>query len=226
MVKQNYYLLAALPGLAELGAATPLTPTELLRQVGPAAGARPLLEAVFLSDDLLQHQAFLAGEREELELTVLTPDQGKNEQPLPEYLMIPDEQDSRQQVMLDHVWQGYYDYAAALACEHHSTFLAAWVGYEVALRNAVADTRAKALHLDPTDYLVRPDLADLYEDFRPVLNEWTTAADPLAGLRVLDTARWLWLNAHDRWFTFTDDELIAYGAKLMMLRRWQRLTNE
>lgn len=226
MVKQNYYLLAALPGLGELGSMAPLTPTELLAQMGDAASARPLVEALFLSDDLLQHQGFGAGELEELDLVVLTGEQGKNTEPLPEYIVLSDEQDSRQQVMLDHVWQGYYGYVARLAKERHSTFLAGWVGYEIALRNAVAEARAKALRLDPTEYLVRPDLADPYATFGPLLSEWAAAANPLVGLRVLDTARWDWLNTHDGWFTFKDDELAAYGAKLMLLRRWQRLSEE
>lgn len=227
MVKQNRYLLAALPGLGELGANAPLTPADMLEQVAASPSCRILLEALFLSDDLLQRQAFLAGELKELELTVLTAQQGSNEQPLPEYLIVSEqEQDSRQQVMLDHIWQGYYDHAAQLAEQRNSSFLLAWVAYEVALRNAVATARAKTLHLDAAEYLVRPELADSQEDFTSLIAEWTAARDPLAGLRVLDTARWSWLARSDGWFTFKDDELAAYGAKLMLLRRWQRLTGE
>ena len=226
MANQNYYLLAALPGLGELGSAAPLTATELLGQVGDAAGARSLLEALFLSDDLLQHQGFGAGELEELDLVVLTSEQGEDAEPLPDYIVLGNEQDSRQQVMLDHVWQGYYGYVAELAKAHHSSFLAAWVGYEVALRNGIAEARAKALGLDATEYLVRPDLADPYESFGSLLNEWASTSNPLAGMRVLDEARWDWLSRHDGWFTFKDDELAAYGAKLMLLRRWQRLSAE
>ena len=227
MVTQNRYLLAALPGLGELGSTAPLTPADMLEQVTASPGCRVLLDALFLSDDLLQRQAFLAGELKELELAILTAQQGRNEQPLPDYLIISEEeQDSRQQVMLDHIWQGYYDHAAAVAKQQNSVFLAAWVGYEVAQRNAVAAARAKALHLDAAEYLVRPELADSQEDFSGLLAEWTAARNPLAGLRVLDTARWVWLADRDGWFTFKDDELAAYGAKLMLLRRWQRLTSE
>jgi hypothetical protein len=226
MAKQNYYLLAALPGLGELGSVVPLSATELLGQVGDAASARTLLEALFLSDDLLQHQGFGAGELEELDLVVLTAGQGQDAEALPDYIVLGNEQDSRQQVMLDHIWQGYYGYVSGLAKASGSTFLADWVGYEVALRNGVAEARAKALGLDATEYLVRPDLADPYESFGSLLNEWASASNPLAGLRVLDEARWDWLGRHDGWFTFKDDELVAYGAKLMLLRRWQRLSAE
>ena len=117
MVTQNRYLLAALPGLGDLGTAPPLTGVELLEQVGESSSSRRLVEVIFLSDDLLQHQGLLAGEKMEAELTVLTPGQGRNEEPLPDYLVISDEEDSRQQVMLDHIWQSYYDYAAAYAAK-------------------------------------------------------------------------------------------------------------
>ena len=226
MVTQNRYLLAALPGLGDLGTAPPLTGVELLEQVGESSSSRRLVEVIFLSDDLLQHQGLLAGEKMEAELTVLTPGQGRNEEPLPDYLVISDEEDSRQQVMLDHIWQSYYDYAAAVAGKHGSSFLRGWIGYEVGLRNAIATSRSKALRLDVTEYLVRPELGQAEEDFGGLLNEWAAARDPLAGLRVLDAGRWDWLNNHDGWFTFGDDEAAAYAAKLMLLRRWQRISSE
>ncbi|MGB2821431.1 MAG: hypothetical protein WBF17_10645, partial [Phycisphaerae bacterium] len=72
-------------------------------------------------------------------------------------------------------------------------------------------------------HLVEPDLAAPQDEFTLVLGEWSAARDPLAGLRVLDAARWRWLIEHDAWFTFADDELAAYAAKLMLLHRWKRI---
>ena len=110
-----------------------------------------------------------------------------------------------------------------MARRHGSVFLADWVGYEVALRNALAAARAKRLGLDENDYLVATDLAATDEDFTTLLSEWTAASTPLAGLRVLIAARWAWLAEHDAWFSFSDDELAAYAAKLMLLHQWRRL---
>jgi hypothetical protein len=58
------------------------------------------------------------------------------------------------------------------------------------------------------------------------VSEWTNAGTPAAGLRVLDTARWQWIKDHDDWFTFSDDEVTAYGAKLMLLQRWHKLAEK
>jgi hypothetical protein len=42
-------------------------------------------------------------------------------------------------------------------------------------------------------------------------------------MKVLDQARWRWLNDNDAWYSFADDELAAYAARLMLLHRWDRL---
>jgi hypothetical protein len=34
------------------------------------------------------------------------------------------------------------------------------------------------------------------------------------------------LTAHDAWFTFSDDELAVYAARLMLLHQWLRITSE
>jgi hypothetical protein len=47
--------------------------------------------------------------------------------------------------------------------------------------------------------------------------------NPLSGLKVLDRARWDWLSRNDRAYSFENDEIAAYAAKLMLLHRWRRL---
>ena len=92
----------------------------------------------------------------------------------------------------------------------------------MALRNAIAEDRAKQLELDVDEYLVAPDLGG-DEDCTAAVNEWSAAPDPLAAMKALDSVRWTWLADHDRWFTFQNDELTAYAAKLVLLHRWHRL---
>jgi hypothetical protein len=42
-------------------------------------------------------------------------------------------------------------------------------------------------------------------------------------LQAVIRARWAWICEHDAWFSFSDDELAAYAAKLVLLEQWRRL---
>lgn len=221
---ENEYLLSALPALGELGQAPPITSVDLLAHVQPFARPHAIIQAVLLSDDLLQRQAVLAGEIDEPSPAVLSAEQLREEAPLPDYLLALPAHETATHVMGDdQLWEAYFRCVAKVAAECRCRFLAEWVGFEVGLRNALAESRARALDLNVEGYLVATDLASDTDTFVDVLNEWSTAATPLAGLRVLDQARWAWLEDHDAWFTFRDDELAAYAVRLMLLTRWHRL---
>lgn len=180
---------------------------------------------MLVGDDLLQRQAVLAGEIDQPSPAVLSIEQLTEQAPLPDYLAVPDD-DRRPAAEDDLLWETYFRYVADVACSYRSRFLADWTGFEVGLRNAVAASRARLLELDAQSYLVATDLADDRTDFAAVVNEWSAAATPLAGLRVLDEARWAWLGEHDAWFTFRDDELAAYAVRVMLLTRWRRLSEQ
>jgi len=223
MAGDNYYLVSALPSLPDLGSVPPLSLAALREHVIHAAAARTLVDAILLGDDLLQRDAALAGEIQEVEPALLTPAQVRDDEPLPPYLA-PAEDGGTTRIASDAVWEAYFRHAAAVARQRGSRFLTAWVGHEVALRNALAAARAKTLDLDPAGYLVAPELGDTDEDVTALLGDWSGAENPLEGIRILDAARWQWLDGHDAWFSFGDDELAAYAAKLMLLVRWHRLS--
>ena len=225
MVAQHYYLLSALPSLGELGSDPPIGRQRLLAMVAESHGPREIVEALLTGDDLLQREAILAGEMDgAAEPAVLSPAQMRDEEPLPAF---PVPQRERPPVVAaDAVWAGYFHYVAQVARLTHSEFLLAWVGFEVALRNALAAERAKALGLEPSDYLVAAELADPEADLTATVSEWSAATDPLSALRSLDRGRWSWLVRHDKWFSFGDDELAAYAAKLSLLHRWLRLREQ
>jgi len=223
MAADNYYLVSALPSLPDLGAVPPLALGALLDHVSVHARPRTLVETVLLGDDLLQRDAALAGEVQEVEPVLLTSAQVRDDEPLPPYLA-PAEDEEATQVASDAVWECYFRHAAVVARRSRSGFLAAWVGHEVALRNALAAARARTLDLDPDDYLVAPELGHADADFTALLGEWTEAENPLEGIRILDAARWQWLAEHDAWFSFGDDELAVYAARLVLLVRWHRLS--
>jgi len=223
MAQRNYYLVSALPSLGDLGAAPPMSPADLREHVAEHRPPRTLVEAILLGDDLVQREAVLAGEIGDVAPAVLTPAQVRDEEPLPACLAM-DEEAAAPRVAADTLWAAYFRHAAAVAQHEGSSFLAAWVAHEVALRNALAAARAKVLGLEAADYVVTPEVGSKDDDFGPLLAEWAAAGNPLEGLRVLDRARWQWLTAHEAWFSFADDELAAYAAKLMLLARWHRLS--
>jgi len=222
MTGENYYILTALPSLGELGSAAPISPAKLLEFVGENRPAERLLQVVFLSDDLFMHQAYMAGEIKDISPAVLTIAQTQNEEPLPDYLTVTQKEIPRQ-VPVDDLWEVYFRYASKVAGDVGSEFLLSWLAYEVTLRNALAAARAKALNLDANDYVLATELARDEENFSVLINEWAAASTPWAGEQVLDKGRWDWLVEHEGWFTFADDELAAYAAKLILLRRWERM---
>lgn len=225
MAHHHYYLLTSLPGLPDFGGRPPLTATELLDQVDSAGGPRELVAALLLGDDLLQRASVLSGQIDRAEPAVLTDSQLAGDQPLPEFLATAEQDADSPPPSDDAVWESYFRYAAQVACRAGSRFLAAWVAREVALRNALAVARARALELDPAACCVATDLA-AEDDFEDLVGEWAAAPDPLAAAQGLDRRRWRWIAEHDEWFSFADDELAVYTARLLLLDRWRRLAGE
>ncbi len=226
MQSDSYYYISALPALGDLGSAPPIGFVRLMETVEDRARYRELVGVVFLLDDLLQRESFLAGELQEVDPAVLSEEQGRNEAPLPWEIAETMEGGSDTPIGADRLWEAYFRYAASVAEKQKNEFLAAWVRYEVALRNALAAARARRLGLEEKGYLVATDLDSETDDFSNVLSEWAAAPDPLAGTRVLVRARWNWIGEHDAWFTFRDDELAAYAARLILLYQWRRLAAE
>ena len=224
MPGRNYFLLSALPGLGELGSDPPIGRAELLALLDEAPRPRAQAEAIFLADDLLAREAALAGQVEAPEPLVLTAEQVRGDEPLPAWLAGAEAEPAAPaegRLAVDAVWAAYFRHLAGVAGV--GRFVPAWIALEAGLRNALAAARAKALSLDAHRYVVEVPGALPAEEFTDVLAEWSAARTPLAGLRALDAARWQWLVEHDGWFTFADDELAAYAAKLMLLHRWRRI---
>ncbi len=218
----HYYLLSALPALGEPSSIPPITRQEVFQMASASSTIAKLLEVLFLGEDLLQRQAFLAGQISELDPVILTLPQARGDGPLPDFLSAGSAETARR-IPEDQIWAGYYRWAAQQAKKNRSSFLARWLAYELALRNALVLARAKALDLEPSDYLVAEELADSDLDFTALLSEWGQARNPLQGERILDDHRWKWLKDHESWFRFNNDELLAYAAQLMILVRWHRL---
>lgn len=222
MKSARHFYITTLPPLGELGSSPSMGLADLIEHLNENRPWREQLEALALLDDLLQREAFLAGEIVELEPAVLTLQQARGEAPLPEALEVAAVGDQTTALQTDLLWERYFRYAHEVARSHGSRFLARWVEFEVALRNALAAARARRLGLEESGYKVAADLVDSEEDLSSVLSEWEAASTPLAGLRVVIRARWSWLERHDAWFSFSVDELLAYAARVMLLEQWRR----
>ncbi len=226
MLGQLRYFITALPGLGTLGTVPPVGLADLLNLLEDSRRIFRLVRAIALLDDLEQREAYLAGEAKEVEPVVLTLEQAKGEAALPAYLTLGSEVAESLTIELDRLWAAYFLYVYDLGTELANEFLRKWVGFEVALRNALAVARARKLGLDESGFLVVPHLADSEADLSNVVSEWSVAKTPLAGLQVVIRARWDWCDQHEEWFSFGEDELLVYALRIMLLEQWRRTSGE
>ncbi len=225
MAQRYYYFLTSLPPLPELGEPAPIGLADLAERARHEEGLGPVLDAVLLEHDLLARQGALAGQEELPEPVVLQADQLRGEAPLPEALQPPETQSERA-IAADAVWERWFRHVQEVADSHDSEFLREWVGFEVALRNALVAARAKVLEVVPEDYFVAPELANASAPVERIVADWAAAGDPLQAQRALDEGRWAWLTEHSAWYSFSIDEAAAYARRLLLVERWHRLTQE
>jgi len=209
----------------------PLNRNELMFLVMETGGPLEAVQTILLSDDLLQREAVLAGEAgaDKADPAVLSLQQVKGGEPLPDYLLFAPEDEGESTGRLvdaDHIWRNYFHYASRIARSAHTPFLLAWIGFEVGLRNALAEARAVALELDPGPYLVAPELGDSEFPFHHPVTDWAGASSPLEAFEILERTRWNWVTEREAWFSFSDDEVAAYAAKLLLLLRSRRISGE
>ena len=219
-----YFLLTSLPTLPALGEVPPIELGAFRELVRAEPGAGELVDALLLEHDLLLREGVLAGEVSAPEAVVLSGEEVRGEVPLPGYLSFQPARPPR--IGADAVWEGYYRYVYRLGVRRRCDFLRRWVGFEVALRNAVARARAEALKLDPANYLVAEDLSGDEPAALEAAEDVASAADPLGALRAMDAARWQWLEDSSRYFSFAIDELAAYARQLVLLTRWHVIARQ
>ena len=123
-------------------------------------------------------------------------------------------------------WNNLYSKKLRSKQKIAQTLGSAWVKFEIALRNELVEARSRLLEIEPTDYFILPELGECDMDLSNMITEWSNASNPLAAQRVLDQARWRWIDTHEPYFTFQDDELAAYAARLLLVERWDRLKED
>ncbi len=169
-------------------------------------------------------KSLLAGETDEVEPAVLSLQQVQGEAPLPEAWMdAPADADQATVLEIDLLWERYFRYAHQVGRSRGSRFLAEWVEFEVALRNALAAARARRVGARGVGLpgrrgpgpQRRGSLAGAQRVGSGRRRRWQGSASVIR-------ARWSWLDRHDAWFSFSVDELLAYAARVMLLEQWRR----
>ncbi|MDD2689695.1 MAG: DUF2764 family protein [Candidatus Omnitrophica bacterium] len=98
-----------------------------------------------------------------------------------------------------------------------------WQHFDTALRNELVKLRAAHLHISPTKFL-RPDFLAQSE----ITHNATVAfrnPRPLEAERILDKARWDFLEEIAFGHYFDLDYLVIYAYKLSILEKWERVNS-
>jgi hypothetical protein len=108
----------------------------------------------------------------------------------------------------------------ALGCQGPAS-LKKWAEFEVALRNELARARAARRKTDPLKFLRSPDSPQVQ-----ISHLAATAYRSISILeaeKILDQARWSFLEDLSFGHYFDFDYLLIYGLKLKILERWDRI---
>lgn len=96
-----------------------------------------------------------------------------------------------------------------------------WRGFDTALRNELAITRAAHKKIDANPYLRKSGYFDF--SLRHVAQAAHRSQSILEAEKVLDAARWEFLDRLAFGHYFDLDYLVVYAHKLLILERWDRI---
>jgi len=111
--------------------------------------------------------------------------------------------------------------AAILVPAGENQSLKQWVAFELALRNELAKARAARKKIDPAKYLRQPD--EPQAQVSHVALAAYRSSSILEAEKILDTARWEFLEGLSLGHYFDFDCLVIYGLKLKILERWEKI---
>ncbi len=98
------------------------------------------------------------------------------------------------------------------------------------LRNALALERASSTGASsPEQWLLDAGAdGDKYtrQDFSEIIARWRQESSPIESEKILDGARWEFVELNTPYFSFEADEVVGYGLKLVIVDRWNSLIPE
>ena len=105
----------------------------------------------------------------------------------------------------------------------HSSSLQQWANFEVTLRNELVRARASRKKIDPAKFLRFPDSPQA-EIVHVAMTAYRSASI-LDAEKILDQARWNFLENLSFGHYFDFEYLLIYGLKLKILERWDKIQN-
>lgn len=96
-----------------------------------------------------------------------------------------------------------------------------WINFEVALRNELVRARAVRKKIDPLKFLRLPDFPEAQISHVALAAYRSTSI--LEAEKILDQARWDFLEALTFGHYFDFDYLVIYALKLKILGRWEKI---
>ncbi|MCX5693642.1 MAG: DUF2764 family protein [Candidatus Omnitrophica bacterium] len=106
---------------------------------------------------------------------------------------------------------------------HNSGSVAQWANFEVTLRNELVRARASRKKIDPSKFLRFPDSPQA-EIVHVAMTAYRSTSI-LEAEKILDQARWNFLENLSFGHYFDFESLLVYGLKLKILERWDKIQN-
>jgi len=104
---------------------------------------------------------------------------------------------------------------------HSSNSLKQWADFEVTLRNELVRARASRKKIDPSKFLRLPDSPQA--QIVHVAMAAYRSVSILESEKILDQARWNFLDGLILGHYFDFEYLLVYGLKLKILERWDKI---
>ncbi len=101
------------------------------------------------------------------------------------------------------------------------TTLGKWANFEIALRNELARARARRKKIDPLKFERLPESPEAH--ISHVAMSAYRSISILEAEKILDLARWNFLDSLSINHYFDFDFLLVYALKLKILERWDRI---
>lgn len=229
MVSPLYYLLTFLPPLPAMGEALPISFDDL--QVCVDREQRPevsrLIEAIRLEERI---EAFILKRFREAASSQAETAKPSELFPFPPEIaavLSVDAAEIGEDHWLSAIWREYYRWLGQVGRSGGSVLLAEWALFESELREELAAFRmARSTRSDAGGKDSLGAGSAMVADgprFASLIGSWARATDPFAGERLLDQARWTFLEERCGVFSFSIDECVGYVLRLRLLNRYQRL---
>lgn len=117
------------------------------------------------------------------------------------------------------VWVHLYNYQNEIAHKHNSC-AKDWLEWEVGLRKYLANVRAESLGTSLSGNLLVKAVEDSPFDYQKIVSDYHKQTSPLESEKFLDLERWKFADSLAIPYSFSDDEIVVYAIKLLILERW------